>query len=132
MKKHILFVDDEPNVLAGLRRSLRTQRAEWQMAFCDGARDALELIDQTHFDAVVTDMRMPGMDGGELLNRLAEKHPDTVRIVLSGHSDQETIMRSVGPAHQYLNKPCEVDVLKRVLARAFSCVSCWAVKRSSR
>ncbi|KRT55868.1 response regulator [endosymbiont of Ridgeia piscesae] len=120
MKKQILFVDDEPNVLAGLRRSLRTQRAEWQMAFCDGARDALELIDQTHFDAVVTDMRMPGMDGGELLNRLAEKHPDTVRIVLSGHSDQETIMRSVGPAHQYLNKPCEVDVLKRVLARAFS------------
>ncbi|WP_316365641.1 response regulator [Candidatus Thiodiazotropha sp. CDECU1] len=119
-KKKILFVDDEPNVLSGLRRTLRTQRKVWEMEFVASGQDALAKAAESSFDAVVTDMRMPGMDGAELLNRIAKNHPDTIRVVLSGQSDQESVMKTVGPAHQYLNKPCEIDALKTTLARAFS------------
>ncbi|MEW8027049.1 MAG: response regulator [Candidatus Thiodiazotropha sp.] len=119
-KKRILFVDDEQNVLSGLRRSLRSQRKLWDMEFAGSGQEALAKTDEIHFDAVVTDMRMPGMDGAELLNRIAERHPHVIRIVLSGQSDQESVMKTVGPAHQYLNKPCEIDHLKGTLARAFS------------
>ncbi|MCU7851831.1 MAG: HDOD domain-containing protein [Candidatus Thiodiazotropha sp. (ex Monitilora ramsayi)] len=120
VKKRILFVDDEQNVLSGLRRSLRNQRKVWDMEFVGSGQDALAKADESHFDAVVTDMRMPGMDGAELLNRIAEKHPHVVRVVLSGQSDQESVMKTVGPAHQYLNKPCDADILSMTLIRAFS------------
>jgi DNA-binding NtrC family response regulator len=90
------------------------------MAFAGSGQEALEKADENHFDAVVTDMRMPGMDGAQLLDRIAERHPHIVRIVLSGQSDQETVMKTVGPAHQYLSKPCEVDILKGTLMRAFA------------
>ncbi|MES9834760.1 MAG: response regulator [Candidatus Thiodiazotropha sp. DIVDIV] len=119
-KKHILFVDDEPNILSGLRRSLRSQRKLWDMTFVGSGEEALTHADEEHFDAVVTDMRMPGLDGAQLLDRIAQRHPHIVRIVLSGQSDQETVMKTVGPAHQYLNKPCEIDTLKGTLIRAFS------------
>ena len=69
---------------------------------------------------MITDMRMPGMDGAQLLEQVKKKSPQTVRIVLSGQSDRETIFRSVGPTHQYLAKPCDVDELKQKLAHAFA------------
>ncbi|MEW8405899.1 MAG: response regulator [Candidatus Thiodiazotropha taylori] len=119
-KKRILFVDDESNILSGLRRSLRAYRKQWDMLFVDSGPEALSKADETHIDAVITDMRMPGMDGAQLLDAIAQHHPHVVRIVLSGQSDQETVMKTVGPAHQYLNKPCEVEVLKATLVRAFS------------
>ena len=65
-------------------------------------------------------MRMPGMDGAELLCEVKERYPNTVRFILSGHSDQELVMRSVGPSHQYLSKPCEPEILKMTLADAFA------------
>ncbi|MBV2090733.1 MAG: HDOD domain-containing protein [Candidatus Thiodiazotropha sp. (ex Ctena orbiculata)] len=119
-KKRILFVDDESNILSGLRRSLRAYRKQWDMLFVESGPEALSKANETHIDAVITDMRMPGMDGAQLLDAIAQHHPHVVRIVLSGQSDQETVMKTVGPAHQYLNKPCEVEVLKATLVRAFS------------
>jgi putative nucleotidyltransferase with HDIG domain len=116
--KRILFVDDDANVLEGLRRMLHPFRAEWQMAFARSGPEALEKLDAESFHVVVTDMRMPGMDGAQLLAEVKRRHPQTVRIVLSGHSDKEMILRSVGPAHQYLAKPCDADTLRTLLARA--------------
>lgn len=107
----ILFVDDEPNVLAGLRRMLRCRRDEWDMHFCEGGHAALERLAAAPVDVVVTDMRMPGMDGAELLSQVRRLYPDTVRIILSGHSDQEMTLRAVGPAHRYLAKPCNPSLL---------------------
>jgi putative nucleotidyltransferase with HDIG domain len=107
----ILFVDDEPNVLAGLRRMLRSRRGDWDMQFCESGVAALELLAAAQADAVVTDMRMPGMDGAELLSQVRRLYPDTVRIILSGHSDQEMTLRAVGPAHRYLAKPCDPSLL---------------------
>jgi HD-like signal output (HDOD) protein/CheY-like chemotaxis protein len=120
MKKRILFVDDEPNILQGLKRMLRSQRNEWDMAFAESGASALEMMEKERFDAVISDMRMPGMDGAELLEKVKQKHPETVRFVLSGHSDQELVMRSVGPSHQYLSKPCDPDKLKDLLTDTFA------------
>jgi HD-like signal output (HDOD) protein len=120
MAKRILFVDDEPMVLTGLKRSLRTMRAEWEMVFAAGGDEALAAMDRQTFDIIVTDMRMPGMDGAQLLEEVQKRSPQTLRMVLSGQSDRETIMRSVNPAHQFVSKPCEAEELKSRLIRAFA------------
>ncbi len=75
---------------------------------------------ETPFDVVVSDMRMPGMDGAQLLDEVKTRFPRTVRLVLSGQSDRETIFRSVGPSHQYFSKPCDVDELKQKINHAFA------------
>jgi HD-like signal output (HDOD) protein len=111
MKKKVLFVDDEGKVLRGLERMLRTVRREWEMLFTTGAAQALEILDDEPFDVVVTDMRMPGMDGARFLEKVRQRHPQTVRIVLSGHSEQALTMKSVKLAHQYLAKPCDPETL---------------------
>lgn len=113
----ILFVDDEPKVLEGLRRMLRGMRQQWEMAFCPGGAQALECLQQREFDVVVTDMRMPGMDGAELLEAVLVHHPATARVVLSGQCDRETVLNTVGPAHQFLTKPCDSETVKRTLQR---------------
>ena len=68
-------------------------------------------------DVIVSDMRMPGMDGWELLAEVKKRHPETVRLVLSGHADARSIMRAVGTAHQYLAKPCETRSLKDAITQ---------------
>ena len=118
MKTRILFVDDEANVLAGLRRMLRGQRKVWEMHFANGGAEALEILAEHPFDVVVSDMRMPGIDGAELLNRVSELYPSTVRLVLSGQSEHEKIFRAIGPAHQFMSKPCEPHVLVSTIERA--------------
>lgn len=120
MKKRILFVDDEPNILQGLKRTLRSLRNEWDMTFTESGQQALEILQQDTFDAIVSDMRMPNMDGAQLLDEVKKRHPEMIRFVLSGHSDQELVMRSLGPSHQYLAKPCEPEFLKSKLADAFA------------
>jgi HD-like signal output (HDOD) protein len=115
--KRILFVDDEQNVLDGLRNILRKQRKEWDMVFATGAAEALAEMAKAPFDVVVTDMRMPGMDGAALLTRVRDQHPGTARIVLSGHSEREAVVRALPVMHQFLNKPCDSETLKSVIER---------------
>jgi CheY-like chemotaxis protein len=116
--KRILFVDDEPNVLSGLRRMLRPMGKEWEMVFASGGEEALVALAENHFDVLVSDMRMPGMDGAQLLSEVKRRHPEVVRIVLSGHSEKETVLQSVGLTHQYLAKPCDADQLRDAIGRA--------------
>ncbi len=118
--KNLLFVDDEPKVLQGLQRQLRGMRDDWKMDFMDNAAKALELMSATPVDVIVTDMMMPGMDGAQLLTEVTRRHPNTVRIVLSGHADRESVLRLVGPAHQYLSKPCDAEELRNAISRAFA------------
>lgn len=117
-KKRILFVDDEPNLLAGLRRMLRSMRREWEMMFVSGGAEALAVIAEQPVDVIVSDMRMPEMDGAELLQRVMEQSPETVRIVLSGQAERSAILRGAGAIHQYLGKPCDADTLKDTIRRA--------------
>ena len=116
--KHLLFVDDESKLLDGLKRSLRPMRDEWDMTFVTSGADALMALEQAPFDVVISDMRMPGMDGAQLLREVQQRYPQTVRIVLSGQSDQESIYRSIGATHLYLAKPCESEQLKAAVRRA--------------
>jgi HD-like signal output (HDOD) protein len=116
--KRVLFVDDEPKVLEGLRRMLRMLRREWEMEFAEGGHEALERLAASPFDVVVTDMRMPGMDGSELLKEVMARHPATVRIILSGQCDRDTVLQAVAAAHQFLTKPCDSETLKSTVARA--------------
>jgi HD-like signal output (HDOD) protein len=118
--KNLLFVDDEPNVLQGLQRQLRAMRNEWNMNFAGGGAQALDFMADHPVDVVITDMTMPGMDGSQLLNEVTQKHPNTVRIVLSGHAEREAVLRLVGPAHQYLSKPCNAEELRHAITRAIS------------
>lgn len=120
MNPRVLFVDDEINVLSGLRRMLRAQRNEWDMLFANSGDEALKLLEQSPCDVIVSDMRMPGIDGAELLRRVAEQYPNTVRLVLSGQSEHERIFRAVGPAHQFLSKPCDEKELVATIKRACS------------
>jgi putative nucleotidyltransferase with HDIG domain len=116
--KQIMFVDDEPNVLDGLRVSLRKYRHEWNMEFAPGGLQALALLAERTFDVVVTDLRMPEVDGLTLLKHLREHHPQTIRVVLSGDPGRASVLAAVPFAHQSLTKPCRVGELEAMLARA--------------
>lgn len=117
MTPSVLFVDDEPSVLNALRRSLRLLRGTWEVHFAGDGPAAIELLKTVPVDVVVTDMRMPGMDGVQLLGSALQSHPAAVRIVMSGHSGTESIVESVALAHQYLAKPTDVDTLTAILAQ---------------
>ncbi len=119
MSKRILFVDDEPMVLQGVQRGLRNMKSEWDCEVASAGSEALERMAKEIVDVVITDMRMPGMDGAELLGKVKERYPHTIRMVLSGQSDRGTLLRAIGPTHQYLSKPCDLQALKRVLKKAF-------------
>jgi putative nucleotidyltransferase with HDIG domain len=114
-KTQILFVDDDLNVLDGLRRALHTQRDEWDMHFAASGPEALELMASRPIDMLVSDMRMSPMNGAELLQSVMERYPSAIRIILSGYADSELIMKSVGVTHQFISKPCDPEILKSIL-----------------
>ncbi|MBI2481338.1 MAG: HDOD domain-containing protein [Planctomycetia bacterium] len=116
----VLFVDDDPLVLAGLKRLMRRFAQNLQAEFVSSALEALELLSHEAFDAIVSDMRMPNMDGAELLNRVRTKYPEMVRLILSGQASQESMFRALGPAHRFLSKPCRPDELFAFLIRALT------------
>ncbi|MDY0165213.1 MAG: HDOD domain-containing protein [Thermoguttaceae bacterium] len=116
--QRILFVDDEPKLLSGLRRMLHAMRGQWHMDFAGSGAEALTRLLEQPFDIVVTDMRMPFMDGSELLRLIRERFPSTIRMVLSGQCDRHAVLKAVGPAHQFLTKPCNSETLKESLNRA--------------
>lgn len=116
-KKRILFVDDEQSVLLVLQAFMQRIADEWESAFVDSGPKALALMAEKPFDVIISDMRMPDMNGTELLNEVMKRYPRTVRIVLSGHADEQTVQESVGVAHQWVAKPFDLKVLKSTLTR---------------
>jgi len=117
-KNSILFVDDEPNILSGLQRMLRFMRHEMDFHFVGSGKEALAFLEGQHVDVIVSDMRMPGMDGAALLAVVQERFPHVIRIMLTGQADEESILRTVGVAHQLLAKPSSPEILKEVLGRS--------------
>ena len=114
----LLFVDDEPLVLEGLRRQFRPLREQWELSTALGGEEALRQIAAKEFDVVVSDMRMPGLDGAGLLAEVAQQQPRALRIILSGFSERENTLRSLGPAHRWLSKPCEAGLLRQAVERS--------------
>jgi putative nucleotidyltransferase with HDIG domain len=117
MAAKVLLVDDDSKMLEGLERVLRPLQATWSVTAATSARSALELLDHEPVDVVVSDMRMPEMDGAALLTIVKEKFPATTRIILSGQTDKSAALRAIPVAHQFLCKPCPPSTLIDVLLR---------------
>ncbi|MHB8746418.1 MAG: response regulator, partial [Gammaproteobacteria bacterium] len=103
----VLFVDDEQNILASLRRLVRPQG--YRVFIAASGAEGLEIIERESIDLVVSDMRMPGMDGAAFLAAVAQRRPDTVRILLTGYSDMASTIDAInkGGIYRYLTKPWE-------------------------
>jgi HD-like signal output (HDOD) protein len=115
--KRILFVDDELQVLEGLRMRLHRMNTKWDMVFVGGGAAAIEKMQERRYDVIVADMHMPEMDGARLLQIVNERWPETIRIILSGSAAQQQTVRLIPLAHQYLSKPCQPQQLENVIDR---------------
>lgn len=116
--KRILFVDDEPLVLDGLRDLFRRQRKEWDMAFAAGGPEALAMLDGQEFDVIVSDMRMPVVDGNAVLSAARDQQPTAARVILSGYAGRDAELHALTVAHQFVSKPCDPVRLRSVIERA--------------
>jgi putative nucleotidyltransferase with HDIG domain len=116
--QRVLFVDDDQFLLDGLRDALRPYRRRWTMSFVTNGEDALAALDQAPHDVVVSDLRMPRLDGATLLEQVRQRYPSTVRIVLSGHADMKMVARAAAAAHRLIAKPCEIEELANVIERS--------------
>lgn len=116
----VLFVDDEPQILEGLRDMLRRKRDVWEMTFLVGGEQALSEVETRSFDVVIADMRMPRIDGATLLQEVRVRHPETVRMILSGQGDNDSSLRAATIAHQFIAKPCSADELISTIERVLA------------
>lgn len=114
----VLFVDDEPLLLDGLRRQLHAERGRWAMRFAQSGEQALQMLTERPADVVIADMCMPHMNGATLLREVRSRWPDAVRFILSGQTDQTELMGEIGAIHQFLQKPCPAETIRRSVARA--------------
>lgn len=119
MAKTILFVDQELSFLKAVKRTFRHMRNEWNILLALSPDEALQIADTTPIDVLSTGMMFPGQSGLDFLNEIKGKYPQIVRIILSGHSDRDLILKSVDLAHQFLAKPCDDNDLKAAISRAF-------------
>jgi HD-like signal output (HDOD) protein len=116
----LLLVDDEVRVLEGLERMLnQIVDDDWEIHCASGGTAALEILARMPVDVMVTDMRMPGMNGAQLLAEVRRRYPEVARFVLSGHMEQETAMAAAVHAHQFLAKPCTGSMLRDAVLRAY-------------
>lgn len=117
----ILFADDDASLIRSVKRWLYGKRDTWEAEFAESAEDAWSILEQTEVDVVVSDMRMPGADGAELLNMIRQVAPDTIRCILSGFSATDSAVRSVAGAHQFFAKPVDfgwlTDRLSKIIER---------------
>ena len=117
--KDILFVEDETELLDGLRARLYKHRHDWNMKFVASGAEAIAAFEQQHVDLIVSDVRMPGMDGGQLLSVVKQRWPTAARIIVSGYSDPVQAARLTSLAHQYVAKPCDGAQLENIVERCF-------------
>lgn len=119
VERHLLLVDDEPNVLSSLQRCLR--REGYVIHLANSGAEALEHLQAHPISVVVSDQRMPSMTGSELLARVKEKWPHTLRIMLSGYSEVQSLVETInaGAAWKFLFKPWEDDSLRARIREAF-------------
>jgi putative nucleotidyltransferase with HDIG domain len=116
-KQRILFVDDDRQLLDGLRRGLAARETSWEMRFVESGERALEELGRFSCDVIVSDVRMPGLDGTAVLATASERWPNAIRIALSGAADLADTVRLLPVAHQYLSKPCPAPQLEKVIER---------------
>ncbi len=115
----VLFVDDDMNLLVDLRNMLLMMGTDWDIEIAGSGEEALKYLEESIFDVVVADMKMPGIDGAELLAIVRDTYPETMRILMSGNTDISFTSRLVPQAHQFLHKPCQPSLVKSVVERSW-------------
>jgi len=118
MKTRVLFLDDEQSLLNGIQRRLGF---DYDMTCCTSGEEALRVMREAGpFAVVVTDMRMPMMDGVQFIRQARAVSPDSVFVMLTGNQDQATVIQAMneGQVFRFLNKPCDHDVLRRMVDAA--------------
>lgn len=118
--KRVLFVDEDTATVTTLRSAFRRERAPWHTEFVQSGEQALAALERERFDAIVSDLHIAHMDGPELLAQVRERHPEVVRLCLSGNLDEELFLRAVPVAHQFLSKSCPAETVLEILERACS------------
>jgi putative nucleotidyltransferase with HDIG domain len=119
-KGRILFVDDEPNILADLRRQAPLLGNEWEPEFLDSASKGLQAFAEQPFNVVVADLRMPGMGGAEFLQEVMARYPATIRLLVATDADRELAVQGLARTHQFLAKPCDLAFLKSAVDFSYS------------
>ncbi|WP_027857561.1 HDOD domain-containing protein [Marinobacterium jannaschii] len=114
----ILFIDDEINILNSLRRLMRRYRQDWECEFCNDPFQAVELFTQQSYDLIVSDMRMPGMNGSKVLAEASRLQPGSIRVILSGYSEQDSFIEASKWCHIFMPKPYDEESIQSLLKRA--------------
>ncbi len=114
-KRQILFVDDEVLILRGYQRALQIYIGEWDVYFATSGAEALTLMNTQPIDAVITDMRMPVMDGAALLEKVIQLHPSIMRFIMSGNINEPEAFRAASLAHQIIVKPCDMQKIRSIV-----------------
>ena len=116
MTRKVLFVDDEPHVTESLKRALRKE--PYEVLSANSAKEALEILGREPVDVVISDEKMPGIQGSEFLALVCKLYPETIRIILTGHGSMEAAIRAIneGEIYRFLTKPCnEVELTITIL-----------------
>src|SRR5436190_3711632 len=116
---YILIVDDDAALLQALPQALYLRMSNVRVDTCDSALEALKLVRANEYDAIVTDIKMPGMDGLALLAKIQELRPHTPTLLITGHGDHNLAIQALrGGAYDFIQKPIDRDYLVAALQRA--------------
>ena len=121
-KINLLYVDNEENNLMSFKA---TFRLKYNVTIASSAADAMILLEKKSFEIIITDQRMPNMTGIEFLEKVLEKYPDPIRILLTGYTDMTAVIDAVnkGKIYHYLSKPWSEDVLDAAIQKAYEAYS---------
>jgi putative nucleotidyltransferase with HDIG domain len=114
-KRQILFVDDDPLITNGFKRSVDEYENDWDPYFTNSGLDALKILSEQQIDVIITDIKMPAMDGNELLEKVIQLYPGIMRFVLSGNIDEAHAIKTTRYAHQLIVKPCDIHTIRRIV-----------------
>ncbi len=117
MKYKILFVDDEENIISAIKRMMHPMKNKWDVFFATDGNKALEILNKEKIDVIISDIRMPGLNGTQLLTKVKEKYPEVIRITLSGYSDENLALKNTRIVHQSLIKPTNSQAIKKTIER---------------
>lgn len=117
MNLSVLFVDDNENVLSGIRRMMYPLKKDWQLYYANGRNEAINILDKNFIDVIISDIRMPRVDGTQLLQEVKEKFPTIIRITLSGYASDELALKNSKIVHQSLLKPTSPKILISTIER---------------
>lgn len=110
--KKILLVDDDQNVLQSFKRALRPMHSEWKVVLSDNGKSAFELIQsEGAFDLIISDLRMNGLNGIDLLKKVKGASPDTIRFSLTGSTESSILIEAASVSHRLISKPCEGEMI---------------------